>query len=405
MPRVEKVTQQVNRLVQTRDASVGGAWSTYSSLTSSLSYIRYVTRDDVVKSTVKAGFRPPLGYTASGYNAEFPAIYADALYTGSGTTPVMRDILVTGYIPDLVNPPQLVSSIPYADTQRAIVNMLRAVGDSKWSAGEMIAEMQGSIDMIAKSARTLDRAMMAATRRNWRGVARALSVDLPKIKKGATTGDGWLSFNFGWAPVVSDIANSALFLSGAMDSRDPPIIMARTRLRDQKRTKSANTESVAWGSGLIFFPYQDVDTTHDEWQASVYFTLDASFFRGLAQYGMVGLSTPWATLPFSFLADWILPIGDYLEAMDATIGLSYLGGSETRFRRSERIRKFGPVYGSSGVTIRSGTAFAMPTNRFGMERSVWNNPPMPVPVYVKNPFDVFKAVTSVALLRQYSSKQ
>lgn len=405
MPRVEKVTQQVNRLVQTRNALTGGAWSTYSSTNSSVEAIRKITRADVVKSNVSSGFRPPLGYIASGYNAEFPAIFADALYTGGGTNPTVRDIMMTGYSTGLMVPPQLVSSITNADIQRAIVNMLRAVGDSKWSAGEMIAEMQGSVDMIAKSARTLSNAMMAASRRNWRGVAKALKVDLPKIKKGATTGDGWLAFNFGWAPVVSDIANSALFLSGAMDTRDPPIIMARTRLGDSKKTSSSSAHQYAWGSGLIFFPYKEVDVTTDEWKASVYFKIDASFFRGLSQYGIAGLSTPWAVLPMSFVADWVIPIGDFLEAMDATIGLSYLGGSQTRFRRSERTRTYGTPYGSTGVVVRSGTAFAMPTNRFDMVRSVWTSPPVPVPLYVKNPFDVFKAVTSVALLRQFSSKQ
>lgn len=51
----------------------------------------------------------------------------------------------------------------------------------------------------------------------------------------------------------------------------------------------------------------------------------------------MGLTNPlevtWELLPFSFVADWFLPIGDYVSILDSTLGYILKGGTNTVSRR------------------------------------------------------------------------
>jgi hypothetical protein len=362
-----------------------------------------MTRDDIKRSAMSEGFRPPLAYSASGFNQSSALLLTNGVFMPFRGDPIEFSLNGTSVRGDgaggLLSPESRKTLISSADETRAIVNMLRAVGDQKWAAGETFVEMQKSIDMIGDSAKVLARGLFAASRRDWRGVAKALGVTPVKVKSGASESSGWLSYHFGWAPVVQDIANSALYLSGAFDGGEPPIIMARTKLRE---VSVSTTKSKSWwtlndGYGSIDCEHSTKTEFVDEYKASVYYELQTSYLRGLAQYGLVGLSTPWAVLPSSYLIDWVIPIGDFLAAWDATIGLSYKGGSYTRFKKAKSTRT------AISVTYQrkpAGDIHWLPVESFDMRRTVWASSPLPFPAYIKNPFDVFKAVTSVALLRQ-----
>lgn len=362
------------------------------------------TRGDIVRSAMSEGFRPPLAYSASGFTRSSALLLTQGLFKRNPWSDSI-DFSLNGTSSrgdgagGLLSPTSSKTLISSADESRAVINMLRAVGDQKWAAGETFIEMQKSIDMIGNSAKVLARGLFAASRRDWRGVAKALGVPPAKVKSGASESSGWLSYHFGWAPVVQDIANSALYLSGEFDGREPPIIMARTKLRE---VSVSTSKSKSWW--ILNDGYGSIDCEHstktefvDEYKASVYYELQTSYLRGLAQYGLVGLSTPWAVLPSSYLLDWVIPIGDFLAAWDATIGLSYKGGSYTRFKRARSTRT------ATSVTYQrrpAGDIYWLPVESFNMRRTVWASSPLPFPAYVKNPFDVFKAVTSIALLRQ-----
>jgi hypothetical protein len=54
----------------------------------------------------------------------------------------------------------------------------------------------------------------------------------------------------------------------------------------------------------------------------------------------------WEILPFSFVADWFLPIGPYLESLTAFHGLDFVSGSKTLFTRmkmDQAIENYGPL--------------------------------------------------------------
>lgn len=366
------------------------------------------SRDDIHRSAVTQGFRQPLSYLASGRNRSSANVNYSGFYPtdnwGGGEVQWSISGRSANSVDRLVDPSTAaVNLIPASDITRAIVNMLRAVGDQKWSAGQMIVEMQGAIDTIGGAAYRLQNAMIAASRKDWKGIARALSVPPKRVKNGASAADGWLQYQFGWAPLVDDIAHSALFLSGHLDRRDVPIIMARSHLSNQQTSQSAvksfgDNPGSAYGNVTTL--YYDKTTLSDTWKASIYYELDVSWLNGLSRYGLIGLSTPWAVVPFSFIADWILPIGDLLEAWDATIGLRYKGGSYTRFWRRQISRQFAGFTADPRLHA-VGAVYWDPADAYGMSRTPWSSSPLPFPAYIKNPFSTFKAVTSIALFKQF----
>lgn len=401
--RTTETTLVARSLVRTRSRSPGEQWVTRLDATKTLISSKSL-RDDVQRNPLGSRWKPPLAYVSSGSSSDYPGVNYTAVYTAGGVNPGVWDVAMTGYIHDHITAPALTAIIPQADKNRAIVNMLRSVGDQKWAAGETLVEMQASVDMIGSSARKLSNALFAASKRNWSGVAKALSCTPKKVKNGSTEAQGWLAYQFGWKPVVDDIANAALYLGEAFDSVDPPIIMARTKLSDARLSKRTGAFEQPFGVGVLVFGYTEFIEQREDWKASVYYTVSSSQLRELSQYGIVGLSTPWAVLPSSYLADWILPIGDVLAALDATMGITYKGGSQTTFLTGTKDREWSPAKGSIRVTNILGTVHSLPATKYDMVRSVWKTSPFPSPLYIKNPLDTFKAVTSVALLKQYSSK-
>jgi len=70
-----------------------------------------------------------------------------------------------------------------------------------------------------------------------------------------------------------------------------------------------------------------------------------------AQTGFTNpINLAWEILPFSFVVDWFLPIGPYLEAFTAFDGLEFVDGSQTLFTRAvtdSAVDSEGPNAGNS----------------------------------------------------------
>lgn len=369
----------------------------------------YVLRGDIVHEPVLAGFRKPRNYVASGFTRE-PAMVgvAGGHYTNAGqrhNSYTWTGLWGSDLVSAAVSPPAVRQLITNSDRDRALIELLKRIGDAKWSAGQALIEAQSSIDMIGKSAATLQRAMMSAVRKDWRGVARALSVKPKKLGEHANdVASGWLQYSFGWVPVVEDAVMSAAALNGLFDESGKAIVMAKTSQQLKDTVKSTGTSIPSHIDPRPTLDWKQTNEFTDELKMSLYFKLRADFLRDLSRYGIVGASTIWAVQPMSFVADWFLPIGDWLAAMDALIGIDYLGGSYTTFRRVKSSRVCTAVKPPAGDTTAyaSGTCVWLPAERFEMNRVAWNTVPLPAPTYVKNPLSPWKAVTSIALLKQFT---
>lgn len=105
----------------------------------------------------------------------------------------------------------------------------------------------------------------------------------------------------------------------------------------------------------------------------------------LSALGSLGLTNPldvaWEVLPFSFVVDWFIPIGNWLNVLDAMHGYRFRAGSWTLREELEGQGHFRPGLGGTDEQwIANGPFFADTPSRhrkFQLQRGVYDGWPLP----------------------------
>jgi hypothetical protein len=131
-----------------------------------------------------------------------------------------------------------------------------------------------------------------------------------KRRNGApqTAARNWLELQYGWLPLLSDAEAGAQFLAHQTSS---PFQYRVTATRFAGGTSAA----MPWVQGVF-----DTSNANFKWK---YRGTSSSkriiaFLREKDVVGLSGLKDPlsvvWELLPYSFVVDWFIPIGNYLQA-------------------------------------------------------------------------------------------
>lgn len=211
------------------------------------------------------------------------------------------------------------------------------------------------------------------------------------IEKSLAT--GVLQLQYGWKPLLSDVFGSAE-------------LIAQKQLREVRNfSKSAGTRTDKIRSTVVNAPagrkdeYQ-YDTTVS-YRMGVLFASSSDTMHTLAQ---VGISNPalvaWELVPWSFVVDWFIPIGNYISASDATNGLTFIQGYTSHKTTCK----------SDVTTTWDGTKCYQWSNWMGQTKGSRTSesyvrtkmlswPKNEVPKF-KNPVSFDHAINAIALLRQ-----
>lgn len=146
-----------------------------------------------------------------------------------------------------------------------------------------------------------------------------------------TTAKLWLEYNYAIKPLVGDINNYLrLYSEGIVTNNQhdrPWVISARSRKALVVRRKSELS-----GVRHAAEAYVAVRT-------KLFATVNDADLLARSQLGITksdALLAAWEIVPFSFVLDWALPIGNYIEAHLATQGLKFRSGYT-----SIRVRELG----------------------------------------------------------------
>lgn len=176
----------------------------------------------------------------------------------------------------------------------------------------------------------------------------------------------WLNYTYGIKPFMSDIYGIA--------SMDP-------------------LKQVVWVSGTA--------ESNDEYSGPAYtasgkyrekhkfgLSLSDPLVASMAQTGMTNPALiAWELTPFSFMADWLLPVGPYLEMLSSTSGYTKHNGSVTT----------GWNYQGNAWSDRSG---AQHRTKFRLiERTIQSFPAPPLPRF-KNPISPVHALNTLSIIHQ-----
>jgi hypothetical protein len=331
--------------------------------------------------------------------------YAHALYTNGWSQELLGAVtLGTAYIPFL----SFDSNLTAKAELKALLKLKNQEVNLAVAFGERAATAAG----IAETAVSIAKAVKSVYRLDVRGAKRALGQAAKitrrerKILKGAGSKEKkarnlWLGMQYGWMPLLQDVHGSATELA-KNDANDPSRYRATVKSRSSMDNK-AGSFTVHYSNTEGGMPKTEVYT--DKSVLSSYVRLDycvASF--ALTQASRIGFTNPlsvaWELVPFSFVADWFYPIGDYINSLDADVGWDFLGGSETR-RIDQRV----DVHATANHDNDAGLGLVQFSlsghkkfRRKLVSRFAYNATPVPELVKPKNPFSGKHLANAVALL-------
>lgn len=389
--------------------------------------INTLTRGDLIRRRAdKDGYRQPTpymhqswvpGFIAGTYTIGQTWNWAGKTVVAIGTGQVSwtgSDVGGTGSSAYLLDPSvnDLVS-VP-TSVKNAVKSKLRKrIKEEQWNAAVMLREMKDSVNLIASSAKKLQNAMLCAVRKDWKGVAYWLGVPLKKFKDGTKPAEAWLEFHFGWAPIVSDMVDAANFLATVGEHKPRLRVAAGARLKDTGTAKvttlripGGNTD---FGGNWPLKQRMRLETLTD-YKIICWYELDQGWLRDLAK---IGFTNPaeliYNTAAFTWLTEWLIPLGEVLSGLDATIGLKFLSGTETTYQKASLKMVGDPVVNITAGTNYPGQRLDRPPvaefvvrggSRTQSSRVVLTSTPFPSFLWIENPFSPWRIATSAALMRQ-----
>lgn len=255
----------------------------------------------------------------------FETIWSGAISTANGGS-YFTDPLVL-----------LASSMPPIDVQSvqslARERFLLESKDQKVNLVQAFAERRQTARLMENTIYRIVGAINSLKRGDLIGAAAALgtSVSGRQAKRFAkdrkadpqkAVADWWLELQYGWKPLLSDVVGSAELL-------------AQKNIREVRNrvSKSASkSNSIFSDSGIASFPRKKWRISRRVTCKYVAYYSTSEVNHTLAQVGITNpLYIAWELVPWSFVVDWFIPIGNYINSLDATNGLTFEKGCLTTF--------------------------------------------------------------------------
>jgi hypothetical protein len=121
----------------------------------------------------------------------------------------------------------------------------------------------------------------------------------------------------------------------------------------------------------------------------------------LAEFSSLGLINPleivWELLPYSFVVDWFLPIGNWLSSMTADAGFTFQGGSLSCMSKVKSDGVKDVVWLNHPTAQASGATPVLTGQSFNFVRTCYASSPVPG-LYFKNPLSATHIANAMALL-------
>lgn len=206
----------------------------------------------------------------------------------------------------------------------ALIQARNNLKDMKVDLGTAFGERAQTARLIGDTATSLARAFTQLKRGNVRNAMHALGISGRRSEpRGSSIPKKWLELQYGWKPLLSDVWGAV----DALSKRDRSDWRVTAKGRAQTKKDKTYSET---GNNVSHF----VSSTKGEFYAFV--RIDA-FLREVSSLTSLGVTNPlnvaWELVPYSFVVDWFLPVGNWISSLDATLGMDIQGCSQTQFKR------------------------------------------------------------------------
>lgn len=219
---------------------------------------------------------------------------------------------------------------------KLIEKLYSSIAGGSFNASVFASQTKQTIGGIATACETLAKSISLLRRGNFYGAAkRLLGSDDRILNRHPTSTDvsgRWLELQYGWLPLLSDIKDSSELLSNNLDNA----------------LSKGLTRKVRGGFSEV---YPAAVIQIDGVRTVNYRLQHIARLKPISNLQLAGVTDPlsvvWENVPYSFVADWFYPVGDYLSALNHSQAL------EGSFVTTERIRSKSTMTKYKGTTWRT----------------------------------------------------
>jgi hypothetical protein len=271
---------------------------------------------------------------------------------------------------------------------RALIEALLSLKEQRVNLAQAYAERQMTANLLASSLNRIARSVSLLRRRKFKKAWQEIGGH-PKKLPGS-----WLEYQYGWNPLLQDIKGSVDALQ-RRQSLDDWIITVKGNVTEKGRLEDYPNPVLEWPC-----------VRKTSWMRGYFVRLDYNPGNTfLSTLSSLGLTNPallaWELLPYSFVLDWLLPVGDWLSCLDAANGFEFHSGSTTRRRECTTFVKAltGKVTSANPYVV-SRADYECSRREFDLERVIHLSSPFPNFPGFKDPFSLTHVANGFSLLSQ-----
>jgi hypothetical protein len=292
------------------------------------------------------------------------------------------------------------------------VKALGKLADAKVNLLVTVAEAHKTIDLVLGKANQVYRAISNLRKGRYEAAFKALGMSISDKRNSALIkgwrrrfdpnlaannfAKQWLELRYGWNPLLMDIKGAAEAILDQLHGGRLPWIVVSAKVTSQKARNVKTASGYSVGSYGI-----DSATAVKTYKIKIWADLTSP---RLNQAQQLGLTNPalvvWELVPFSFVFDWFISVGDYLTAATSIQGIT------VRRALISRIRELNTSYYShanSYETISNRcTGYEFKFSSYG--RSYNRDPYVVNPLFLyppvnRDPLNFKRLVTGLALIK------
>jgi hypothetical protein len=207
----------------------------------------------------------------------------------------------------------------------------------------------------------------------------------------------WLEYQYAWRPLLMDVTAA---YDIAQQGIDVPLTISG--VRDVKQAVDVTlTSNQPWdGTGIRQFQMKNLTVSATVGvKACIHAKVKSAELTRLKAFGLVNpASIAWELLPWSFLIDWALPVGEFLNACTAKFGLEFVSGTYSKYVHLDSTHTDMGVLATDYYVPKGYTEGSVRVQKLVMSRSVMTDFPTPV-LYGRTSLATNKLVTAAALWR------
>jgi hypothetical protein len=167
-------------------------------------------------------------------------------------------------------------------------------------------------------------------RGNFLAAAKSLSNDPDVIRRSVkgtsikkSVADNWLQLQYGWKPLLMDIDATMKLLADYVNGH-PVVTVVRAG------SKKVKTGKLGGSFNVTPIEFEEIQAC----KVALRFTYSSDLITYFQRMGFLNpVNLAWEVLPYSFVADWFLPIGPFLSSLSAWQGLVFKDGYTTQFAK------------------------------------------------------------------------